>query len=208
MGRIARRRERCALSPAEIAVRRGGTGTLPGGRHLVWSVASGARGRRWRSVTTHGDGRMEASLLVEAAPDGRLLKLELATGEGLLTLHPDGHPVRLHGNVVRAAGVEHIALSWSVAHVLLAGASPVTAAVAVDGPLARIGVGEGLNVPAVEVGIDLHPRAATWHVAHTAANRWRLLAADGGRSLVLETDASGLPSAADGVSWPLEREER
>jgi len=170
----------------------------------VWTVAAGAKGRRWRSVTTHGDGRMEASLLVETSPDGQLQKLELATGEGLLTLHPDGDPRRLHGNVVRAAGIEHIALPWSGEHVLLAGASPVTAAVAVDAAAARVGVGEGANIPAVEVGVDLRPRPATWHVAHTAPRRWRLLAADGGASLLLETDADGLPTAADAVAWPLE----
>ena len=104
---------------------------------------------------------MEASLLVETAPDGRLLKLELTTGEGLLTLHPDGDPVRLHGNVVRASGIDHISLPWSGGHILLAGASPVTAAIAVQGAAARIGVGEGANLPAVDVGIDLRPRPAT-----------------------------------------------
>ncbi len=187
-------------------VRRGGTASLPGGRHLVWTVAAGGRGRRWRSVTSHGDGRMEASLLVETAPDGRLLRLELATGEGLLTLHPEGGPVRLHGNVVRASGIDHISLPWSDGHILLAGSSPVTAAIAVAGAVARIGVGEGSNVPAVEVGIELRPRPATWHVAHTAERRWRLLAADGGASLLLETDSDGLPTAADGTAWPLERE--
>jgi hypothetical protein len=188
-------------------VRRGGTASLPGGRHLVWTVAAGAKGRRWRSVTTHGDGRMEASLLVETTPDGRLVKLELATGEGLLTLHPGGDPVRLHGNVVRASGVEHIALPWTAGHALLAGASPVTAAIAVEGAAGGIGVGEGANVPAVEVGIDLRPRPATWHVARVSDRRWRLLAADGGPSLLLETDADGLPTAADGSSWPLELDE-
>ncbi len=167
-------------------------------------MAAGGRGRRWRAVTTHGDGRMESSLLLEVSPQGRLLKLELATGEGLLTLHPDGDPVRLHGNVVRAAGVEHLALSWSEGHVLLAGASPVTAAVAVEGPARRIGVGEGTNLPAVAVGIDLRPRPATLHVARTAERRWRLLVADGPPSLLLETDADGLPTAADGLAWPLE----
>lgn len=155
-------------------------------------------------MTTHGDGRMEASLLVEASPGGRLLRVELATGAGLLTLHPDGDPLRLHGNVVRAAGIDHVALPWSPGHALLAGASPVTAAVAVAGPAARIGVGEGANIPAVEVGIDLRPRPATWHVARTAPRRWRLLAADGGVALLLETDADGLPTAADGTAWPLE----
>jgi len=191
--------------PSGSLVRRGGTASLPGGRHLVWSVAAGVNGRRWRSVTSHGDGRMEASLLVETAPDGRLVKLELATGEGLLTLHPDGDPLLLHGNVVRASGIDHLSLPWSAGHILLAGASPVTAAIAVQGTAARVGVGEGANLPAVDVGIDLRPRPATWHVAHTAELRWRLLAADGGASLLLETDADGLPTAADGVSWPLER---
>ena len=195
------------MSPSALSsVRRGGTASLPGGRHVVWTVASGTKGRRWRSVTSHGDGRMEASLLVETAPDGRLLKLELTTGEGLLTLHPDGDPVRLHGNVVRASGIDHVSLPWSGGHILLAGASPVTAAIAVQGAAARIGVGEGANLPAVDVGIDLRPRPATWHVAHTAEHRWRLLAADGAASLLLETDADGLPTAADGTAWPLEHE--
>lgn len=187
-----------------LPVRRGGTAGLPGGRRLVWTVATGARGRRWRSVTTHSDLRMEASLLVETAPDGRLVRLELATGEGLLTLHPGGDPTRLHGNVVRASGIDHVSLPWSEAHVLLAGASPVTAAIAVAGPAANVGVGEGANVPAVEVGIDLRPRLATWRVARTALRRWRLLALDGGPALLLETDDDGLPTSPDGEAWPLE----
>jgi hypothetical protein len=170
----------------------------------VWTVAQGARGRRWRAVTTHADGRLEAALLVEAAPDGRLAKVELATGEGLLTLHPDGRPLRLHGNVVRATGIDPVALPWSATHVLLVGMSPVTAAVAVAGPLAGVGVGEGANVPAVDVGIDLHPRSSTWHVAHTGERRWWLLAAGGSRALLLETDEDGLPTAPNGTSWPLE----
>jgi hypothetical protein len=67
-------------------------------------------------------------------------------------------------------------------------------------------VGEGSKFPAVQVGIDLRPHTATWHVAHTAERRWRLLAADGGVSLLLETDEVGLPSAEDAVAWPLELE--
>jgi len=205
MGRDARRGERSTLSAiASSLVRRGGTARLPGGRHLVWTVADGTKGRRWRSVTTHGDGRLEAGLLVETDPDGRLAKLELATGEGLLTLHPEGEPLRLHGNVVRASGIDHVALPWSERHMLLAGASPVTAAIAVASAAAGIGVGEGASVPAVEVGIDLRPRPATWRVARVGERRWQLLAADHGSSLLLEVDADGIPTTADGVSWPLE----
>ena len=205
MVRVAGGGERRELStPARSLVRRGGRASLPGGRRLVWTVADGAKGRRWRAVTTHGDGRMEAALLVETAPDGRLLRVELATGEGLLTLHPDGSPERLHGNVVRASGIDHLSLRWSDAHVLLVGASPVTAAAAVACAAAGIGVGEGASVPAVEVGIDLRPREATWRVARTAPRRWRLLAADGGPALLLETDEQGIPTAPDGVWWPLQ----
>jgi hypothetical protein len=187
-------------------VRRAGTATLPGGRRLTWTVADGTRGRRWRSVTTHGDGRLEAALLVETNPGGRFVKLELATGEGLLTLHPDGTPAHLHGNIVRSTGVEHVDLPWSEAHTLFAGASPITAAVAVAGPLAGIGVGEGWTRPAVEVGIDLRIRLATWRVARTAERRWRLLAADGGPSISMDLDEDGIPTGLDAVSWPLERE--
>lgn len=170
----------------------------------MWTVAEGSRGRRWRAVTTHGDGRLEAALLVETTPDDRLAKLELASGEGLLTLHPGGDPERLHGNVARSDGVEHVALAWSRAHALLVGASPVTAAIAVLGPAARIGVGEGSCVPAVEVGVDLLPRLATWRVARVGERRWRLLAADGGPALLLELDRDGIPTAPMGESWPLE----
>lgn len=153
---------------------------------------------------------MEASLLAEADPEGHLLKLELATGEGLLTLHPEsqlGNPVHLHGNVVRGTGVEHVTLDWSRAHALLVGSSPVTAALAVAGAAAGIGVGEGANIPVLDVGVDLRLRPATWRIAHTAPRRWRLVPAGGGSGVVLELDADGLPTAVDGVTWPLELHE-
>jgi hypothetical protein len=157
-------------------------------------------------VTTDDGGRLEAALLLETSPDGRLQKLELATGEGLLTLHPEPDQKRLHGNVVRVSGVEHVELPWSDRHALFVGDSPITAAAAVRGPIAPVGVGEGAGVPAVEVAIDLHIRQATWRVARSGMRRWWLLAADSGASLLLETDEDGIPTTADGISWPLERE--
>lgn len=187
-------------------MRLAGTGLLAEGGRVTWSVADGAHGRRWRSIATHADGRLLQALLLETGPDGRLAKLELAAPSGLLTLHPDGHPVRLHGNVVRASGVEHLALSWSDAHVLFAGVSPITAAVAAVALADRVGVGEGTSLAAVEVGTDLAVRAATWRVARTGERRWRMLAADGGTSLVLEFADDGTPLLADGATWPLERE--
>ncbi len=185
-------------------VRRAGSGRLPDGRRLTWTVADGSRGRRWRAITTAGD-RLLHGLLVEVATDGSLAKVEVDAPAGLLTLHPDPGGTVLHGYVVRADGVEHIALAWSPEHVLLVGASPVTAAVAVVRLAARLGVGEGVSVPAVEVSDVLVIRRATWRAARTGERRWRLLAADGGPSVLLELDRDGAPSGLeDPRSWPLE----
>jgi hypothetical protein len=167
-------------------------------------VADGRRGRRWRAITTSGD-RLLHGLLLEVAVDGTLEKLEVASPGGLLTLHPEQDRSLLHGNVIRADGIEHLALPWSRAHVLMLGTSPVTAAVAAASLAARLGVGEGVSVPAVEVSDALRVRAATWRAARTGERRWRLLAADGGPSVLLEIDEAGVPSGLeDAGSWPLE----
>ena len=171
---------------------------------MAWTVAEGPRGRRWRSTVTGSDGHLHEVTLVETDSSGALTRLEIATAAGLLSLHPAGSPARLHGNVVRHDGVEHLALVWSPHHALFAASSPITAAVAASGPVAKVGVGEGSSVPAVEVGPGLTVRAAVWRVAHTAADRWRMMAADGGPSILLVLDADGLPDGDSGVSWPLE----
>ncbi len=185
-------------------LRRAGAVTLPGGRRLAWTLAEGSRGRRWRAAVTGADGHLAEVLLVETNPSGALGRLELSTAAGLLTLHPAGSPVRLHGNIVRPAGVEHLSLPWSPAHALFAAASPITAAVAAAGPAAVAGVGEGRTIRAVEIGPGLTVREATWRIAHTSDSRWRMLAADGGPSLLLVLDADGLPTGDDAASWPLE----
>ena len=194
------------MDPAQPppSVRRAGTGCLPGGQRVTWTVADGRRGRRWREITTSGD-RLLHAVLLEVAPDGTLAKLEVATPNGLLTLHPEPGTSILHGNVVRADGIEHVALPWSPAHVLMVGASPVTAAVAAVRLAAWIGVGEGVSVPAVEVGDALTIRRATWRAARTGEHRWRLLAADGGPSVLLVLDEDGVPAGLEqGDDWPLE----
>jgi hypothetical protein len=187
------------------ATRRAGTGRVAGGRRLTWTVADGRRGRRWRAITTGADGRLVKSLLLELAPDGAIVKLELATQAGLLTLHPDPGDTRLHGNVVRPGGVEHVTLPWSDAHALVVGASAVTGAVAAARLATSVAVGEGRSFPAVEVGEDLALRRATWRAARVGERRWRLLAADGGPSVVVTLDPDGIPVALDGEeTWPLE----
>ncbi|HEY5434972.1 MAG TPA: hypothetical protein VIK13_07050 [Candidatus Limnocylindrales bacterium] len=155
-------------------------------------------------MTTSGD-RLLHGLLLEVARDGSLELLEVAAPGGLLTLHPEQDRSVLHGNVVRAEGIEHLALPWSRAHVLMLGASPVTAAVAAANLAARLGGGEGASVATVEVSDALRVRPATWRAARTGERRWRLLAADGGPSVLLEIDDDGVPTGLeDAGSWPLE----
>jgi hypothetical protein len=186
-------------------VRLAGSARLPDGSRLAWTVADGTRGRRWRSVTTSPDGRLVLATLLEVEPDGVPAKLELASPDGLLTLHPEADGRSLHGNVVRAGGVEHVALPWSERHLLVAGGSPVTAAVAARRLAGVIGVGEGWTVPAVEVQPELRVREATWRVARVAERRWHLVAADGGALITVDLDPLGIPvRLADEARWPLE----
>jgi hypothetical protein len=145
------------------------------------------------------------TLLLEVDPAGRVQKLEVAAPAGLLTLHPDAAASILHGNVVRASGVEHVSLPWSVGHALLAGASPITGGVAALALAAAVGPGEGASFPAVEVADDLSVRRATWRAARVGERRWRLLAADGGPSVTVELGPDGVPAGLDDAdAWPLE----
>jgi hypothetical protein len=145
------------------------------------------------------------ALLLETDPTGRLLRLEIAAPAGLLTLHPGPDPTELHGNVVRPSGIEHVTLSWSGGHALLAGASPITGAVAASWLAHRIGVGEGDRFPAVEVADDLTIRRATWRAARVTDHRWLLLAADRGVSVAVTLGDDGvLTGLEDAADWPLE----
>jgi len=181
-----------------------GRGVLPTGGHLVWTAADGARGRRWRGAMTGSDGRLVHGLLLETGPDGCLERVEMTTATGMLTLHPAHDGSMMFGNCARDSGVDHVALPWGPSFVLMFGASPLTAAVAAGALERRVGVGEGASVPVVEVLQDLSVRPATWRVARVGVHRWRLLAADGGVSTVVDLDGAGLPVLFDGVTWPME----
>jgi hypothetical protein len=93
-------------------LRRAGTGALADGSVVTWSVAEGARGRRWRWTLASGSGLRHAGL-VELDAEGLFVRLELEAGEGMLTLHPDPDRQSVHGNVVRAGGVDPVELPWS-----------------------------------------------------------------------------------------------
>ena len=83
-------------------LRRAGRLLLGGGETVLWSVAEGRRGRRWRSARRDADGNLVSDLLLELDPVGRWTRLELATTAGILTLHPEPDDTAVHGNVVTA----------------------------------------------------------------------------------------------------------
>lgn len=183
--------------------RRAGRGGVEGGGEVVWTVADGTRGRRWRSMLVEG-GQLVGVLLLETAPSGALTKLELASVSGLLTLHPEGDA--LHGNVVRRSGVEHVTVSWHADALLLVGPSPATAGVAARrlAMAGRFGVGEGRTMAGVSVGIGLEVVPTTFRVARVSGRRWWFVAADTGVTVGVDLDDDGIPRLPAAESWPLE----
>ena len=92
-------------------LRRAGRGRPDPESVVVWSVAEGNRGRRWRWAVTHESG-LRVVGLAERLPSGAFGRLELATAGVLLTFHPDPGGGSAHGNVVAADGVRPIEVDW------------------------------------------------------------------------------------------------
>ncbi len=161
-------------------LRRAGRGRASDRGLVVWSVSEGRRGRRWREVRSSADGAVVSSLLLELDPDGSFSHAELATQAGLLTLHPERDGT-LHGNVITAAGIEHVrGLPWTPESVVLVEGSPVAAAAA------AAAAGDGRAHRAIVIGLDL-----AWRVEERAEPSTAL-------------DGRGVPLLADASEWPLE----
>lgn len=156
-------------------LRRAGRLDVGGGETVLWSVAEGRRGRRWRSLRLSSRGTVVSDLLLELDPAGLWSRLEISTAAGILTLHPEPDGRSVHGNIVTERGVLPLALPWSPGHRLLVPGEPVAAvALRRSNPP---GTGPGLLVTA---GLEVHESTDVVAVP------------DGG--------AAGLP----GPSWPLE----
>ena len=185
-------------------LRRAGAGTLADGSHLVWSVADGRRGRRWRAVAS-ADGGLTHALLLEVDVAGRPGKLDLATPAGLLTLHPEEGSGRLHGNVVTEAGVRHLALPWGDDHGLDVVGRPIAAAVSAHRLAAAIAVGQGRAVPVVSITPDLLVVEARHTYDRVSDGEWQIQpAGEGGAAVRLTIDERGVPVLAAATEWPLE----
>lgn len=162
-------------------LRLAGRGRLPNGDLIAWSVAEGARGRRWRWVHTIQQAALGVSGLVELTSDGRFSRLELAASGGLLTFHPVEDGRTAHGNIVTADAVLPIATSWQ----------PEWGVGIVDDPFgAAIAEWRGTGL------------VVTWRRGDLV---WR----EPGRHADVDTsplDDRGVPQLDDAVEWPLEAE--
>ena len=159
-------------------LRRAGSGRLPDGALVLWSVAEGARGRRWRWTVSIGEAVRHAGL-IELDREGRFARLELETAAGMLTLHPDDDRETAHGNVVRHDGVQPIRVAWSDGASVVIEGDPFGTAVA-----GRRGRG-----PSVALDLTVRP-----------AGDERPREADE----ALPLDERGVPRLVDAREWPLE----
>ena len=180
------------------SVRRAGTGLSPDGSRATWVVSEGRRGRRWREALARA-GLIVHSLLLETDPDGRFTHLELASGGGLLTLHPEGDGT-LHGNLVDGGGVRHVmGWPWEDDGIVDLEGSQLTGAAAVL--LLGHGLAPGSSVACTRLRIlasgGLAPGGGD--LARVDLATWRL--ADGPSFRV---DGDCLPLLDDASTWPLE----
>jgi len=186
-------------------LRRAGAGLLADGSQLVWSVADGRRGRRWRAVAS-SNGVITHALLLEVDTAGRPSRLELTTPAGMLTLHPDEAGRTLHGNVVTLSGVHHLSLPWSDLHGLEVDGRPIAGAVTAHRLAGATAVGEGRAVPVVAITTDLALSETTRDYVRVGEGEWRIEEAPGdGAGTILRVDSRGIPTGIrDAREWPLE----
>jgi hypothetical protein len=191
------------MATAKTWLRRAGRGILADGATLIWSVADGERGRRWRA-TAALDGRMTHAVMLETSPAGRVVRLELATTSGLLTLHPATDGRSIHGNIVHVAGVRPLAFAWSPEHELEILDRPGPTSVMLRRLAKTVEVGGGETVPVLSIDASLVVRPGTRLVRRLAPDRWLVADVTGGREMTLELDADGIPVLGAPAEWPLD----
>jgi hypothetical protein len=186
-------------------VRLGGRTELASGDVVVWSVADGRLGRRWRESTSRG-GSIVRTILVETGPAGGIGRLEIATDAGLLTIHPDGPETRLHGNVVSPNGMRHLELSWGPGRAILVDGSPALTAIALGSVGHEVEPGQGRRIPTVRIDHRLVPVAAELKLSRVDDRSWQLAgSAFGPAAIVASLDDNGLLELPARTVWPLER---
>lgn len=194
-------------------VRAAGRARDASGRLVLWSVAEGARGRRWREATLDGVApALARSLTIETGPDRLPSRLEAATGLGLLTLHPEPHGV--YGNAVGRRGVRPIAIERAMPGTrLLVDGSGLSAAALAWSMEPVVPVGDRVSVDVIRVELpepggdgDILVGLETVSAQRIDAGVWRLIRA-GREPMEVHVDPDGLPMAGPGRRWPLDAEE-
>lgn len=186
-----------------LPVRRGGLALTLNGASITWTQAEGERGTRWRESIASERG-LTRSVLLEVSVAGRPARLEVTTGAGLLTLHPEADESAIHGNVVGPDGVRHLAFDWSPAHELLLLGSPASAAITLGRLASELAVGESRTLDVLRIDDSLDPRPAQWNARRTDERAWHLRSLDDGEERLVSLDASGRPVLPGAVEWPLE----
>lgn len=186
-----------------MPVRRGGHATTVTGDRITWTEAEGVRGTRWREAIDR-DGQLTRALLLEVSTAGRSTRLEISGAAGLLTLHPETDESAIHGNVVAAEGVRHLAFPWSAEHELLVLDSPAAATITIRRLAPHLIVGATRNLDVLRIDDALDPRPVPWRVERIARRAWHLRAEDGREERRLTVGDDGHPVLTDEVSWPLE----
>lgn len=177
-----------------------GSGELVDGSSVIWTVAEGRRGRRWREVITR-DGATVHALLFETDGSRRFSHLELARADGLWTFHPEPDGT-LHGNHVTVRGKVRHVQGWPFAtdDALLIEGSPIATAALAWGRADDVVAGAWIDLEGVVVTTDGRlERVGPLPLARLDATRWRV-----GEGTPIEVDDDGLPVLANGRREPLE----
>ncbi len=184
-------------------LRFGGRGQGADGASVIWSVAEGSRGRRWREVRNAPGGHgMATSLLLETDAAGQFAHLELSTPSGLLTLHPESDGT-LHGHSLVSDGIEHVeAVAWDIDGLVLLDGSTVcrVAAIALVADTLAAGASRAQLAAVIPATLWLDVRPI--RIERVGDTSWRFGSED-----PLEIDGRGLPILRGGEIWPLERDE-
>ncbi|MBA3876629.1 MAG: hypothetical protein C0498_06790 [Anaerolinea sp.] len=177
-------------------LRRGGQLIDEAGLTVTWSVAEGRRGRRWRWAV----GERRAAIVVhtlELDPAGRFVRLESASGGGLLTLHREADG-SAHGNRVTEAGVDHLAIPSPAPQAALVGSGVLGVAALITTLAPSDGT---VSLDVLEVFDDLGLRITSCTIRRPDGGVWEVRTDVAVR--LARLDADRLPVDA-GESWPLE----
>ncbi len=184
-------------------LRRAGSGRLTDGSRLVWTVAEGSRGRRWRWTHTTDVGLSSVGLL-ELDEQGGFSRLELGSAVGLLTLHVDHGGGEVNGNVAGPSGMRHLRFPWSPDALVLVDGEPLVAAAMCHRLAGRLDARPTDEHDVLLVEPSYAVRDTLGRFTRESDTRWRIELSQA-RRFRIAIDGQGLPTGlGDESDWPLE----